>query len=318
MAKQPKGTVEHIDPETGEVTYITPPPIEDAEIIPEGEDDGAGEYERKPAPKGELYVAVHTGEAGEGPQLEPATEEPVDPDFADLEPAEGIAEPEHIHAYDAGEFNPEIQKLEGQIRNFLLDRIKNNWKPWQQMTVDEQQQLVNAVEQQARDTIRGTVRAVNNYEWAHCTVVLGQVTLKGGDKGIEAKITCSNVDENRNFLGEHVDKHVLILSTDAETFFGARDKVKYDGRNSQMDLPLGGNVKDIEAGGFAAEEEAIRAPVLDGPEPDAFAPEGEDDEQPASDLSADDDEDKTDPAPWPDDEQLGERPADSSGDPGEA
>ncbi len=272
-----KGKIERIDPETGEVTYIDPETVEDAEIVPESETVDVGQTEI------------------------------VDHDFEDMPaPTEGLADPEHVHAYDAGEFNPEIQKLEGQIRNFLLDRIKNNWKPWQQMTVDEQQQLVNAIEMQARDTIRGTVRAVNDYEWAHCTVVLGQVTLKGGDKGIEAKITCSNVDENRNFLGEHVDKHVLILSTDAETFFGARDKVKYDGRGSQMDLPLGGNVKDIEAGGFAAEEEAIRAPVLDGPEPDAFAPEGEDDE------------DKTDPAPWPDDEQLGERPADSSDEPGEA
>lgn len=292
-----KGKIERIDPETGEVTYIDPETVEDAEIVPESETVDVGQTEI------------------------------VDHDFEDMPaPTEGLADPEHVHAYDAGELNPEIQKLEGQIRNFLLDRIKNNWKPWQQMTVDEQQQLVNAIEMQARDTIRGTVRAVNDYEWAHCTVVLGQVTLKGGDKGIEAKITCSNVDENRNFLGEHVDKHVLILSTDAETFFGARDKVKYDGRGSQMDLPLGGNVKDIEAGGFADETAAIQdpAPAEEGGEDQS--PQGEEleDEHAQDDHPADSEElPAWDKEPWPDDEQLGEHttedaPNDDGDEPGAA
>jgi len=283
MAKALKDNrIEHIDPETGEVTYGDPPAAAteavdlnlDVDSIPEAE----------------------TVEAA-GEDIGPT--EIVDP-------VEGIAEPERIHAYDAGEFHPELNKLEGQMRDFMLTRIRNNWKPWQQMTVNEQQDLVNAIEQQSRDTIKGIVRALNDHEWPYCTVTLGQVTINGGDKGIEAKITCANVDDNRNFLGEHVDSQVMIIVTNAEDFFGSRDRVKYDGKNSQMDLPLGGSVKDIEEGGFAAEEEALQAPVLGGPEPDAFAPEpGEEDA---------------------DGEQLGERepadddvkPADDGEEPGEA
>lgn len=262
-------TVERVDPETGEITYEAATP--DADTVQPAVDDN-------------------------------------DPDFADVEPVnmDGVGEDFGVHAYDAGEFHPELHKLEGQMRDFILDRIKNNWKPWQQMTVDEQQMLVNAIEMQARDTIRGTVRAINDYEWAHCSVVLGQVTLKGAEKGIEAKVTCEMDDDNLKFLGQHVEKRVMIIATDAETFFGA-DRIKYDGRGSQMDLPLGGNIKDAETGGFADETEALRAPVLDGPEPDPLAPDDDDD-----------DEDKTDTeAPWPDDQQLGEQPADPE-EPGEA
>jgi len=282
-----KKTVEQIDEETGEVTNVEVPETE--EVTGEG---GA------PGPVETIEDAEIVGETG-----------------GDLPPGatgtdgEGVyiyEEAKTIHAYDAGEFHPELHKLEGQMRDFMLDRIKNNWKPWQQMTVDEQQMLVNAIEQQARDTIRGTVRAINDYEWAHCMVTLGQVTLKGAEKGIEAKITAPMVAENLDFLGQHVEKRVMLLATDAETFFGA-DRIKYDGRGSQMDLPLGGNIKDAETGGFADETEALRAPVLDGPEPDPLAPDDDDD-----------DEDKTDTeAPWPDDQQLGEQPADPE-EPGEA
>jgi hypothetical protein len=313
-----KGKIERVDPETGEVTYIDPETVEDAEIVPEGEGGedfvpGDAEPTSSDEPVTMEQVQEYLGEfapAAEGG--EPAVE-PTEPD-------EGLADPERVHAYDAGEFNPEFQKLEGQIRNFMLDRIRNNWKPWQQMTVDEQQQLVNAIEMQARDTIRGTVRALNDFEWEHCMVTLGQVTLKGGDKGIEAKITCANVDENRNFLGEHIDSQVMILSTNAETFFGARDKVKYDGRGSQMDLPLGGSIKDIEAGGFEAEAAALQDPAPTEAEEPTTAPVLADGEG-APDWNS--------PGGWPDDEQLGERqeaddddmtphPVDTPAEPGEA
>ena len=292
-----KKTVEQIDEETGEVTNVEVPETE--EVTSEGGD---------PGPVETIDDAEIVGETVGDP----------DPNVVPVD-MEGVGEDFSVHAYDAGEFHPELHKLEGQMRDFILDRIKNNWKPWQQMTVDEQQMLVNAIEMQARDTIRGTVRAINDYEWAHCSVVLGQVTLKGAEKGIEAKVTCEMDDDNLKFLGQHVEKRVMIIATDAETFFGA-DRIKYDGRGSQMDLPLGGNIKDAETGGFADETEALRGPVLDGPEPDPLAPDDDDDdeEEGASDLSVDDDEDKTDTeAPWPDDQQLGEQPADPE-EPGEA
>ena len=275
MAKTQKDKVERIDQETGEVTCVDPETIEDAEIVPKGDPT---------APNDDTAEEVPAAEGGE-PAAEPV---PVD-------------EPEHVHAYDAGAFHPELRKMEGQMRDFMLARIRNNWKPWQQMTVEEQQDLVNAVEQQARDTIRGTVRAINDYEWPHCMVTLGQVTLKGSEKGIEGKIIAPMVAQNLDFLGQHVEKRVMLVATDAETFFGS-DRIKYDGRGSQMDLPLGGSVKDIEAGGFAAEEAALRAPVLDGPEPDPLAPEeGEETEL---------DEDKPGFV-WPDDVHLGMAEVDS-------
>ena len=284
-----KKIVEQIDEETGEVTNVEVPETEG--VTSEGGD---------PGPVETIDDAEIVGETVGDP----------DPNVVPVD-MEGVGEDFSVHAYDAGEFHPELTKMMGDTRNFMLDRIRNNWKPWRLMTVDEQQQLVNAIEQQARDMIRGIVRAVNDHEWPHCTVVLGQVTIKGGDKGIEAKISCANVDENRNFLGEHVDQHVMIIVTNAEDFFGARDKVKLDGKGSQMDLPLGGNVKDAETGGFAAETEALRAPVLDGPEPDPLAPE------PGEEEKTQAEEGQGEGFVWPDDQQLGEQSTDPE-EPGEA
>lgn len=220
---------------------------------------------------------------------EPATEEAAD------------TEPATIHAYEAGEFTPELKKMMGDMRNFILDRIRNNWKPWQQMTTVEQQDLVNAVEDQARKTIRGTVRALNDHDWPYCMVTLGQVTIKGGDKGIEARITCANVNDNRNFLGEHVDSQVMIVVTNAEDFFGARDRVKLDGKGSQMDLPLGGEAND--GGGFDDEQAALAATGGEGGNP----------EQPWHAGGWPEDKDDEAPAPTPE-EQAGQDAADAEAD----
>ncbi len=279
----PADTVERVDPKTGEVTYVSAEEAAEVPIQVPAEEGQAAE----PATLEEQLAAA----GYDGPEPEPAPE------------------PERVHAYDAGEFHPELNKLEGQMRDFMLTRIKNNWKPWQQMTVDEQRDLVNAIEQQARDTIRGVVRALNDYEWPHCMVTLGQVTIKGVEKGIEGKITAPMLTENLEFLGQHVEQRVMIVVTDAEAFFGA-DRVKYDGRGSQMDLPLGGNVKDavpdpapagVDDGGFADEEAAAEAAAaveaLFGADPEGDEP--------------------TPPDPWPDDAQLGERQDDDTA-PGEA
>lgn len=292
MAKTLKTQTEHVDPETGEVTTY-PEAIEDAEIIPEAEAADASDV---PAAEG--------GEPAAEPVAVEATGGGAAGHVADIET------PPHVHAYDAGEFHPELHKLEGQMRDFMLTRIKNNWKPWQQMTVDEQQDLVNAIEMQARDTIRGTVRALNDYEWPHCMVTLGQVTIKGAEKGIEGKISTSMDPESLAFLGQHVEKRVMIVVTDAEAFFGA-DRVKYDGRGSQMDLPLGGSVKDVEAGGFEAETAALQ----DLAAAEELEDEHAQDDHPAdapvlSEGDAPEAGEAWDAAPWPDDEQLGERETD--------
>lgn len=132
------------------------------------------------------------------------------------------------------EFNPELDTLMGDLRDVLLGRIRILQKPWQQMTEADQTDLANAMELVSKDIIRRTVRALNAVEWPHTAVELGEVKI-GGSKGIEAKITCSNIEHNRTVLGEHVGQHIMVLMVDSDRFMGQRNPPPVE--KDQPDLP---------------------------------------------------------------------------------
>jgi hypothetical protein len=127
----------------------------------------------------------------------------------------------------APEFHPEIDTLMGDLRDVLLGRVRTMQKPWEKMTEAEQYDLANAMELAAKDIIRRTVRALNDVEWPHTVVELGEVKI-GGSKGIEAKITCGNIEHNRTVLGEHVGQHIMVLMVDSDRFMGQRGEPPID------------------------------------------------------------------------------------------
>lgn len=139
------------------------------------------------------------------------------------------------HADARAEFAPEAETLKGDVRDFLLSRIRTLQKPWQQMSEAEQRDLVNATEIAAGDVVRRSVRAVNSFEFPHAVVELGEVKI-GGTKGIEAKIMCANIEHNRTVLGEHVGQHIMVLMCDSDAFMGARSDVEIDA--DQPELPV--------------------------------------------------------------------------------
>lgn len=143
-----------------------------------------------------------------------------------------------VEADDAPEFSPEIETLAGDIRDFLLGRIRTLQKPWAAMSEGEQTDLANSTDLASRDVVRKLVRALNDFQFPHAVVELGEVKI-GGSKGIEAKITCSNIEHNRTVLGEHVGDHIIVLMCDSEQFMGARASVEID--KDQPELPVDGD-----------------------------------------------------------------------------
>ncbi len=137
---------------------------------------------------------------------------------------------------DAPEYEPELETLMGDLRDVMLGRIRATQKPWEQMTEAEQNDLANGLELAAKDIIRRTVRLLNNFDWPHTAVELGEVKI-GGSKGIEAKITCANIEHNRTVLGEHVGDHIMVLMVDSDRFMAHRAPV--DIKPDQPDLPIG-------------------------------------------------------------------------------
>jgi hypothetical protein len=136
---------------------------------------------------------------------------------------------------DAPEFHPELDTLMGDLRDVMLGRIRTTRKPWEQMSEDEQIDLANGIELAAKDMIRRTVRLLNNYPWPHAAVLLGEVKIKGA-KGIEAKVTCDNIELNRTVLGDHIGQHVMVLMVDSDRFMAHRAPV--DIKPDQPELPI--------------------------------------------------------------------------------
>lgn len=177
-------------------------------------------------------IDPETGEVRPGTSLVPVD---ADPDFEDVGAPDG-GESEGFVFTDLPPFNPEIMSLMGDLRDQILARIKSMPTAWSLLTKQEQVEIANGVEYEAREIIKGVVRAVNKHEWPHAVVSLGQVTIKG-EKGIEAKIECANIEHNRNVLGDHVGQHVMIMMVDSDTFMAAKAEAQTDG--AQMELPLG-------------------------------------------------------------------------------
>jgi len=154
--------------------------------------------------------------------------------------ADDEAEAEHD---DAPEFNPKLETLCGDLRDVMLGRIRTTRKPWEQMTEAEQTDLANGLQLAASDMVRRMVRLMTSYDWPHAAVVLGEVKIKG-EKGIEAKIACPNVDHNRNVLGAHVGQHVMVLMIDSDTFMGETAPVDIKKDQAELELADGEGVPD--------------------------------------------------------------------------
>jgi hypothetical protein len=166
----------------------------------------------------------------------------VDPDTGEVTPEPKLTTPD-----DAPDFDPELSTLAGDLRDWLLGGIRTLQKPWQQMSEQEQVDTANAADLGARDVIRRMVRIMARHAFQHTVVELGEVKI-GGTKGIEAKITCPNIEHNRTVLGENVGQQVQIVMVNSDIFMGSRADVEIDKDQPALDLDSGGvEAEDVDA-----------------------------------------------------------------------
>ena len=118
-----------------------------------------------------------------------------------------------------------LETLSGDIRDVLLMTIRDLKRPWSMPTADEQRDVANRMEMASSHLVRKTVSLMVDFEFPRAVVALGEVKIKG-EKGIEAKITCTNIEHNRTVLGEHVGAMVMMLMVDSEQFMADRQPVE--------------------------------------------------------------------------------------------
>ena len=117
----------------------------------------------------------------------------------------------------------DLKTLSGDLRDAMLSRIRQMRTTWPLCTEAEQNDIANGLELAANNFVREGVRLLTSFHFPRAAVTLGEVKIKG-EKGIEAKITCPNIEVYRSVLGEHVGHMVLMLMVDSDAFLNSRAK----------------------------------------------------------------------------------------------
>lgn len=113
------------------------------------------------------------------------------------------------------------ETLVGDVRDFLLDRVKGIQKPWEKMSEYDQRDQIYAAESAARTLVRKSVKMIAAEGRKVITGNLEQVTVKDG---IKAVITLSKADECRHELIDSCGQAVLVVVADTESFSGEREE----------------------------------------------------------------------------------------------
>ena len=109
--------------------------------------------------------------------------------------------------------------LSGDIRDFLLDRVKNLGKPWPAMTEQEQRDQIMAAKEAAVRLVRKTAELIAAEGRKAMVGQLVKVQIK--DK-IQCQIDFAKTDECRHELFDSQGLSVLLVVADAQPFIGER------------------------------------------------------------------------------------------------
>lgn len=125
------------------------------------------------------------------------------------------------------------ETLSGDVRDFLVDRIKNLPKVWAEMTQEEQRDIIYDAVEASNHLVRQAVALIAKDGRPTITAQCESVTVKDG---IKAVLTLSKHDELRHALTDSQGQSVLIVVVDAENYIGARGDLKPDAKPSEPEL----------------------------------------------------------------------------------
>lgn len=138
----------------------------------------------------------------------------------------------------------ETETLYGDLRDAILDRLRNLPKPWTALSEGQQREWISGVEQVARHTVTTAVRIVSAQGRPTIVAEVDQITAKDGLKVV---LKTSRQDENIVGLNRALGKSVLIVITDADSFMGEREPAKPDPDQPDLTPGGGGDVRRFKA-----------------------------------------------------------------------
>ena len=115
------------------------------------------------------------------------------------------------------------ETLTGDIRDFLVDRLRNFPKVWAQMTEDEQENEIEAATKAADNLVSRAVKIIASEGRRTVPATLDKITLKDGCK-CELSTSKGWISE----LAGALNLSVLIVTNSSDEFTGERAPCKAD------------------------------------------------------------------------------------------
>lgn len=151
-------------------------------------------------------------------------------------------------AEDKKETGKEIAKetMTGDLRDAILQFVKELQKPWQQLGELEQRSLVDKIEKRVGGLVDECVQIISA---EGRKVMIGKLESLAVKDGIKAVVKISSADDLRHEAMDSVGKHVLLVVTDKTEFTGqkAPAEVQPDQRHllPDDDGPVADNARNI-------------------------------------------------------------------------
>lgn len=115
--------------------------------------------------------------------------------------------------------------LTGDVRDAILDQIRNLQSPWQKAPEAVQEAIIESISKTAEHLVRECVKLVASAGRKVITGNLDQIVVKDG---IKAVVKLSKSDPYRHELMDSQGQAVLIVVADPEEFTGSKDDAKAD------------------------------------------------------------------------------------------
>lgn len=115
------------------------------------------------------------------------------------------------------------ETLRGDVRDFILDRVRNIRKPWNTLSEDEQSDQIHAADDAAKALVEKVALLVASEGRKVVVANVEQVVFKDS---VKAVLTLSKQSEYRHELADAVGCQVLVVCTGIEDLQGEKDAAK--------------------------------------------------------------------------------------------
>jgi len=113
----------------------------------------------------------------------------------------------------------------------LLDEMKILEDPWQKLTHDKQNDVIDRLRMRVKHNVIQAVSIISNHDFPHCEAEVEQVVFKDG---VKAVLQLPKHNNHVHELADRTSMRVMVVIADPELFYGSIDDVEGDPDQADM------------------------------------------------------------------------------------